>query len=189
VQVLGGYGFCSEFVLQQYYRDIRIMAIYEGTTGIQSLDLLGRKVIGQNGKALKVFTKEIQATIEAASNFDDLKPYGDVLIEKLQVNQKILGFLVPFAMKGNHERFLSDATLYMEFFSTVVIAWQWLKMAVTAKQALVMGSQQFSDDFYESKIHTMQFFFKYEMPKTLGLAQSLMDDQVLTVLKEKEILV
>ncbi|MFK7905540.1 MAG: acyl-CoA dehydrogenase family protein, partial [Chitinophagales bacterium] len=97
VQVLGGYGFCSEFVLQQYYRDIRIMAIYEGTTGIQSLDLLGRKVVGQNGKGLKVFSKEIQATIEAASNFDDLKPYGDVLIEKLQVNQKILGFLVPFA--------------------------------------------------------------------------------------------
>ncbi len=189
LQVLGGYGFCSEFVLQQYYRDIRIMAIYEGTTGIQSLDLLGRKVIGQNGKALKVFSKEIQETIEAASNFDSLKPYADVLTEKLQVNQQILGFLVPFAMKGDHERFLSDATLYMEFFSTIVIAWQWLKMAVTAKQTLVMGSKQFSDDFYESKIHTMQFYFKYEMPKTLGLAQSLMDDQVLTVMKEKEMLV
>ena len=189
VQILGGYGFCSEFVLQQYLRDIRIMSLYEGTTGIQSLDLLGRKVTFQNGKAVKLLTKEMQQTIEAATTFDDLKPYAESLVNKLKLNQKVLGFLIPFALKGNHERFLSDATLYMDFFGTIVLAWQWLKMAVVAKRALVMGNAEYSNEFYESKIHTMQFFFKYEMPKTLGLAESMMDENVLTIIKEKEILV
>lgn len=189
LQILGGYGFCSEFVLQQYYRDIRIMSLYEGTTGIQSLDLLGRKVTFQNGKAVRLLSKEMQQTIEAATTFDDLKPYAQVLGDKMKLNQKVLSYLIPFAMKGDHERFLSDATLYMDFFGTIVIAWQWLKMAVEAKQAMVMGNGTYSNEFYEGKIHTMQFFFKYEMPKTLGLAQSMMDDQVLTIIKEKEILV
>eukprot|EP00095_Tigriopus_kingsejongensis_P006379 maker-scaffold772_size99869-snap-gene-0.3 protein:Tk06379 transcript:maker-scaffold772_size99869-snap-gene-0.3-mRNA-1 annotation:"hypothetical protein" len=66
VQILGGYGYCSEFILQQYLRDIRIMAIYEGTTGIQSLDLLGRKVVMKNGEAMRLLTMEVIATIAAA---------------------------------------------------------------------------------------------------------------------------
>ncbi len=189
LQILGGYGFCSEFVLQQYYRDIRIMSLYEGTTGIQSMDLLGRKVTFQNGKAVRLLAKEMQQTIEAATTFDDLKPYAQVLVDKMKLNQKVLSYLIPFAVKGDHERFLSDATLYMDFFGTIVIAWQWLKMAVEAKQTMVVGNGAYSNEFYEGKIHTMQFFFKYEMPKTLGLAQSMMDDQVLTIIKEKEILV
>ena len=66
LQILGGYGFCLDFPLQQYYRDIRIMALYEGTTGIQSLDLLGRKATAQNGKALMLLMGEIQQTIQDA---------------------------------------------------------------------------------------------------------------------------
>lgn len=188
LQVLGGYGFCSEFVLQQYYRDIRIMAIYEGTTGIQSLDLLGRKTTMKNGKAVQLLGAEIQKTIEAANTYDELKPYAKTLGGKLGEMQEILMHLMPFAMQGDYERFLSDATAYMEYAGTIVIGWQWLQMAVAAKQALVTGKLTYGEQFYESKIHTMKFFFKYEMPKTLRCKDILLSSEVLTIVKEKELI-
>ncbi len=187
LQVLGGYGFCTDFILQQYHRDIRIFPIYEGTTGIQSQDLLGRKLLMENGKALELLTGEIMQTIQNASKYDDLKKYAGKLGEKLQLAQKVIGFLVGFAQKGNYERFLSDATPFMEFFSTITMAWVWLDMAAHAKNTLVTGQKTYSEDFYESKIHAMKFFFKYELPKTNGLAEILMDEEVLTILDEKEV--
>lgn len=188
LQVLGGAGFCSEFILQQYYRDIRIMSIYEGTTGIQSLDLLGRKSTIKNGRALQLVAKEIQSAIEAAMTYDELKPYATTLGVKLKELQDIMMHLVSFAMKGDYERFLSDATLFMEYASTVTVAWHWLEMATKAKQALVTSQLKHSMEFYESKIHTMKFYFKYELPKTAGLKESLLSSEVLTIMKEKELI-
>ena len=188
LQVLGGYGFCSDFILQQYYRDIRIMAIYEGTTGIQSLDLLGRKITMDNGKAVQLLAEEMKLTIEQAMAFDELKPYARQLGEKIQLSQKVLNYLLSFAGKGEYERFLSDANIFMDFFSTLVVGWLWLDMAVVAKRALVSGSKTFTTEFYESKIHTMKFFFKYELPRMEGLAPTLMSEEVLTILEERELI-
>jgi len=188
LQVLGGYGFCTDFILQQYYRDIRIFPIYEGTTGIQSQDLLGRKLLMENGKALTLLTSEIMQTIQNVSKYDDLKGYAAKLGEKLQLAQKVIGFLVGFAQKGDYQRFLSDATPFMEFFGNITMAWIWLDMALHAKNSMVTGQKKYTDDFYESKIHSMKFFFKYELPKTNGLAEILLDEEVLTISGEKEIL-
>lgn len=189
VQVLGGYGFCSDYILQQYYRDIRIFPIYEGTTGIQSIDLLGRKITMKGGKALQLLAAEMMETIKAAQNHDDLKPYAKALGEKLQLSKQVLDFLLAFTQRGAFERYLSDATIFMDFFGTIVIGWQWLKMATQAKQALVTGQLNYPASFYESKIHTMQFYFKYEMSRVNGLADTLMDEQVLTIPSEKEIFI
>lgn len=189
LQVLGGYGFCTDFTLQQYYRDIRISALYEGTTGIQSQDLLGRKVLMQNGKGLELLSAEIVKTIIAANNNKDLKSYADVLGEKLKLSQKVLGKLMPFAMKGNYERYLADANLFMEFMSTVVLGWLWLEMAVDAKKELANNDRKYSETFYESKIHTMKFYFKYEVPKTNTLAESLLSDEVVTIKNDKEYII
>ena len=188
LQILGGYGFTSEFILQQYYRDIRIMSLYEGTTGIQSLDLLGRKIPMRGGEALKMLAKEIQAHIEEASTYEELAPYGKVLGKQLALNQKVLEHLIPIAMQGDHERYLADATLFMELFGTIVIAWQWLKIALSAKKSLLSGDKRYTPEFYESKIHTMKFYFKYEVPKTSGLAETLMNDEMLTIVQEKELI-
>ncbi len=187
LQVLGGYGFCTDFILQQYHRDIRIFSIYEGTTGIQSQDLLGRKLLMGDGKALQLLTAEVMETIQNASKYDDLKKYADKLGEKLQLAQKVIGFLIGFAQKGNYERFLSDATPFMEFFSTITIGWVWLDLATHAKKCLLTGEKKYSEDFYESKIHAMKFFFKYELPKTNALAEILTNEEVLTIAKEKEV--
>ncbi len=189
LQVLGGYGFCTDFSLQQYYRDIRISSLYEGTTGIQSQDLLARKVTLQNGKALALLVDEMMRTISLASNYDELKPYADELSSSLQLSQKILQKLMPFAMKGNYERYLSDANLFMEYMSIVVLSWLWLEMAVKSKEKITTDDLKYSKIFYESKIHTMKFYFKYELPKTLSLAESLMSDEVLTIKEDTEYIV
>jgi len=188
LQVLGGYGYCSDFVLQQHLRDIRIMAIYEGTTGIQSLDLLGRKVMMKEGKALELLVEEMKETIGAAATYDDLKPYAQQLGAYLKEAKSMIDFLVPFAMKGQFERFLSDATLFMEYMGTLVIAWQWLKMGTAARQALLTGNTPCGADFYESKIHCMKFFFKYELLKISGLAKIITHPEVLTLLEEKDVI-
>ena len=188
LQVLGGYGFTEDFPLEQYYRDIRITPIYEGTTGIQSQDLLGRKMTMKGGKAAQLLFAEMSATIAEANTHDDLKPYAASLKAELGRLQEVTMSLMQYAMKGDTERFLMDATLYMEMASIIVIAWQWLKQGVVAKQAMLTQNPEGSElDFYESKIHTLKYFFHYEVPKTLGLAVRLKDTEVLTIMTEKEL--
>jgi alkylation response protein AidB-like acyl-CoA dehydrogenase len=187
VQILGGYGFCLDFMPQQYYRDIRIISIYEGTTGIQSLDLLGRKITMKNGKALQLLAAEIQETVANANAHEDLQQYANTLLENLGLTQKVIGFLMPHAMKGNYERFLADATIFMDFFSTIVIGWQWLKTATSAKELLTSGSGNQLNSFYEGKIHTMKFYYTYEMMKTKSLAKIIMNDEQLTITATKDL--
>lgn len=185
LQILGGYGFCNDFILQQYYRDIRIMSLYEGTTGIQSLDLLGRKVTMENGAALQLLMKHINIAMQEANTFDELKPYTKQLAVSLEKIQQVLSRLIPMAMGGDHERYLADATIFMEMASTVVIAYQWIKMATTAKKALVMGNGSFDTGFYEAKIHTMKYFFKYELPRANSCFETLMSEEELTILQDQ----
>jgi len=189
LQIFGGYGFCTDFPLEQYYRDIRIMSLYEGTTGIQSLDLLGRKVTMKNGQAMKNLTIEIIDAVNTASTFDELKPYADKLKEASKTLEETLMHLLQFAMKGDHERYISDATIFMEMMSNVAIAWQWLVMATKAKELLVTGNMTFETSFYENKIHTMKFYYKYELPKISSSKETLMHSDSLTILESnKEVL-
>ncbi|GHB69632.1 acyl-CoA dehydrogenase [Persicitalea jodogahamensis] len=188
LQVLGGYGFTEDFPLEQMYRDIRITTIYEGTTGIQSQDLLGRKMTIQGGKAPRLLFAEIDKTITEANTHETLQPYAKMLGEEIQRLQKVTSTLLPFAQQGDYERFLMDATLYMELFGLVTVAWQWLKQGIVAQNALSDNSPGESNtDFYEGKIQTMKYYFHYEVPKTLGLAKRLQDPEVLTIVKEREV--
>ncbi len=189
LQILGGYGFCSDFILQQYYRDIRISAIYEGTTGIQSQDLLGRKMTMGNGEGAQLLMAEMMQTIEAAAQIDALKAYANTLGKKLELTQEILTSLMPHAMKGDYERFLADASIFMEFFSLIIIGWTWLEIGVDAKRSLMMGNSNYAAEFYESKLETLEYFYAYEMPKTAGQAEILMHPSTVTIKKEKEYIV
>lgn len=186
LQVLGGYGFCTDFILQQYYRDIRIMSLYEGTTGIQSLDLLGRKITMENGKALQLLMAKIMDTLKEANTYDEFRPYTSQLESRLGDVQKVLGRLIPMAMAGDYESFLADATVFMDMASTVVVAYQWLKMANAAKKALATGKGSFDHAFYESKIHTMKYYFKYELPRVNACMETLMNPEELTILEDSK---
>jgi len=190
LQVLGGYGFTMDFDLQQYYRDIRIMSIYEGTSGIQSLDLLGRKIPMQNGKAFQFLADEIAQTIIAAKGFDELIPYSDKLTLAMETYKITLNHLQQFAKQGEIEKYLADATLFMELSGIITIAWQWLKQATIAQKALKTGeTTNQSIAFYESKIATMKFFFKYELPKYMSISSTLMNPEIVTIKTDKEMLI
>lgn len=189
LQVLGGYGFTMDFDLQQYYRDIRIMSIYEGTTGIQSLDLLGRKIPMQNGKAFQLLLSEMEQSILNANEYSLLKSYADKLSTAIQTYKSTLHHLQQYALKGEVEKYLADANLFMEFSGIITLGWQWLKMATVAQQAIITGdtnSQTLA--FYESKIETMKFYFKYEFPKLDALCSTLMNNEMITIKREKEVL-
>lgn len=87
LQCLGGYGFCDEFPLEQFYRDIRIHPIHEGSTGIQGLDLLGRKVVMHDSKAFMLFLEEVCSTISLACEIPDLKPYAEKLQREIKIGR------------------------------------------------------------------------------------------------------
>lgn len=188
LQTFGGYGFTEDFPVEQLYRDIRITPIYEGTTGIQAQDLLGRKMTMKGGKAPQLLFAELSNTIREASAYDELKPYATMLTAELKRTQEVVMSLMPHAMNGDTERYLADATLFLELFGIVVVAWQWLKQAVVAQQALLTQNPQGDEQlFYEGKLHTMKFYFHYEVPKTLGLATRLKDTEVLTIVSTREL--
>lgn len=185
VQTLGGYGFTMDFPVQQHYRDLKIMSIYEGTTGIQSLDLLGRKVNMEKGKALAALLTAMKNTIDAAQSAE-LASYAKKLGEEITRIQAVLAHVAKYAA-ADVDRFLSDATVFMEQVSYVVIGWQWLKMAVVAEAKLKSGDLGTTPKaFFEGKLHTMKFFFRYELPHAEACARTMMDEEYLTNLKTFE---
>ncbi len=181
LQILGGYGYCQEFPMEQYFRDIRIHTIHEGTTGIQGMDLLGRKVIMKNGEAMRLYFAEVETAIQEAGKSEELKTYADRLKAAMEQLQNVTLFRVQFALKGEVEEFLADATLYLELFGIIAVAWQWLLQGIAAQKGLNRGSSDLENSFYKGKLHTMKYFFHYELPKIRGLASRLMEADGLTV--------
>jgi butyryl-CoA dehydrogenase len=110
LQILGGYGYCDEFPLEQFYRDARIHPIHEGTTGIQGITLLGRNVTMKNGAALKLFLAEVQGTIKKAEEIGELKPYAQELKSALDRLTKVTLHLIGLAQSKGPEVFLADST-------------------------------------------------------------------------------
>jgi butyryl-CoA dehydrogenase len=186
LQVLGGYGYTEDFPLEQMARDVRIMSIYEGTTGIHGLTLLGRGIPANNGAALQTLGKLVYADIAVAKGHESIAKYAGMLEKELENLTKVTMHKLGFAMKGEIEVFLADSTLYMELFGLITVAWQWLKQGHVAAAALAKGGLSAEDEaFYKDKIHTMKFFYHYEVPKALGLSTRLMDEEVLTIFDHK----
>jgi len=181
LQCLGGSGYCDDYPMEQYYRDCRIHPIHEGTTGIQGMDLLGRKVIMKNGQAFLLYIDEVQAAITAARELKALERFADALNASLTTLQEVTRHLTTLAMQQGPEAFLADATLYLELFGIVTIGWQWLLQGIAVQKALSKGAGKKDLNFYEGKMFTLRYFFAYELPKTLGLAKRLMDADALTV--------
>ena len=181
LQCLGGSGYCDDYPLEQYYRDCRIHPIHEGTTGIQGMDLLGRKVVMKNGQAFLLYVNELRDTIAAAKEIRDLEKHAGALNEALVQLEDVTRHLLSIAQQQGPEAFLADATLYLEFFGIVTIAWQWLQQGIAAQKALNNGARKKDLSFYEGKMFTLRYFFGYELPKTLGLVKRLTNEDRPTV--------
>ncbi|MFZ5569225.1 MAG: acyl-CoA dehydrogenase [Thermodesulfobacteriota bacterium] len=181
LQCFGGYGYCDDFPLEQYYRDVRIHPIHEGTTAIQGMDLLGRKVAMKDGKAFLLLADEVNRTISAARKNENLNGLAGCLQDAMERLQAVTLTLGQKAQKEGVEAFLADATLYLEMFGIITIAWQWLKQALVAESALSRKCSEGEMRFYQGKSFTCRYFFGYELPKILGLAARLTGDDNVTV--------
>lgn len=178
IQILGGAGYTTDFPVEQYYREARIHPIHEGTTGIHGLDLLGRKAIMKEGKALQLFGREIATTIFQAKEIKGLKPYAEKLEKYLGKAQQTTLHLISKAGK-NTDEFLADASLYLEYTGNLTIAWQWLKQAITAHVQLNKGTSE--TEFYQGKIMCLRYFFEYELVKMEALGKRLLSSDMPTL--------
>ncbi|MCF6390394.1 acyl-CoA dehydrogenase [Mycobacterium sp. MBM] len=151
IQVHGGYGYTREYDVEQHYRDNRLNPIHEGTHGIQSLDLLGRKVTQDGGASLAALSERIGATVARAGD--------DPLGIQLEASwQRLLSVTAAMFASGDTAAAMANSAIYLEAFGHIVIAWIWLE------QYLATDGQ--AGDFYEGKRRAAQFFFRYELPKT-----------------------
>jgi alkylation response protein AidB-like acyl-CoA dehydrogenase len=163
VQVYGGHGFIKEWGMEQIVRDNRISQLYEGTTGIQALDLLGRKVLMSQGEALKQFTKIVHKFCKAQEGNDELKP----MVEKLGALNKEWGEVtMQIGMKAMQDREeVGGASVdYLMYSGYVTLAYYWLLMASVAQEKIAAGADDV--EFYKTKIKTAQFYFARILPRT-----------------------
>jgi butyryl-CoA dehydrogenase len=180
VQVLGGAGYTTDFTVEQFYREARIHPIHEGTTAIHGIDLLGRKITIHNGKSTQIFFEEVNKTMAEASNQASLQPFVEKLQRSLSKAQQATGYLLGLAGKGETEKFLADATLYLEMFGIITIAWQWLNQGIVAQQKL-NDAHEADQNFYQGKLATMRYFYEYELVKVDSLVKRLQSTDNVTI--------
>jgi hypothetical protein len=163
VQVYGGHGFIREWGMEQIVRDTRIACLYEGTTEIQSLDLLGRKVLQSQGAMLKQFTKIVHKFCEANK---DNAAQAEFVAPLAALNQQWADLTMKIGMKAmqNPDEVGAAAVDYMYFSGYVTLAYLWARMAQIAQEKLAAGTSE--DAFYKAKVQTAQFYFKKILPRT-----------------------
>ncbi|HSX94646.1 MAG TPA: acyl-CoA dehydrogenase [Hydrogenophaga sp.] len=155
IQVHGGYGYTRDFPVEQYWRDNRLNMIHEGTHGIQAMDLLGRKVLMENGRGLQLLAQRINATIEPAMHVPELAVHGNALGQALAQ----VGAATKAAWaSGDPAEALANAVPYLQAFGHTVLAWIWLDVALAAHAAPESAART-------GRLGAMRFFFHYELPK------------------------
>ena len=164
IQVLGGYGYTRDYPVERHYRDNRLNHIHEGALGIQGLDLLGRKVRASGGRALDLLLARIGATLAEA---DPLPFFAEEVVALTQALDALRAATNAAAACHDPEQALANATLYLDGFGHVVVAWLWLRQALVAKAALDMVSAASARDFYDGKLAACRYFFRYELPSVL----------------------
>ena len=175
IQVLGGSGYVNEHPVEMMYRDNRLNPIHEGTTGIQSLDLLARKV-PQNGLAgYLACIAEMEATISIAQEMPELNGFADELQGAIVTLKQVTEFLLGSMMEKNIDLVLANSVKYLDLFGNVVIAWIWLKQGIVAANALAAKPHAADENFYRGKLQAMRYFFRFELPEIQPWARLLLD--------------
>ncbi|MDG1944565.1 MAG: acyl-CoA dehydrogenase C-terminal domain-containing protein [Halioglobus sp.] len=170
VQVFGGHGFIREWGMEQIVRDARIATLYEGTTGIQALDLIGRKVLGSGGKLLVGFTDIISAFCDAYSGTEHaefVEPLRAAKDEWTEVSMKI-----GEAAMGDANEAGAAAVDYIMYSGYITLAYFWARMAVVAQEKIAASDEDVS--FYQAKILTARFYFERLLPRTESLKVTML---------------
>ncbi|AOE65829.1 acyl-CoA dehydrogenase [Pseudomonas fluorescens] len=163
IQILGGHGYTREYPVEQYYRDNRLNPIHEGTHGIQSLDLLGRKLAQNGGAGLKQLIRLIAETGARAQKYPSLTALREPLEHLVARLQSVtIGLLTDLA-QGKVNSSLANSALYLKVFGHTVIGWRWLEQAIRAEEGLAKGNAA-DVDFYKGKLQAARYFLTWEVP-------------------------
>jgi alkylation response protein AidB-like acyl-CoA dehydrogenase len=166
LQVFGGHGYIKEWGMEQFVRDARINMIYEGTNTIQALDLLGRKVLGDNGARLKKFGRLIAQFIEEEGTNEAMQEFVNPLAD---LGDKVTKLTTELGMKamGNPDEVGAAAVDYLRVCGHLVFGYFWARMAKVA-----LDKQNDGDPFYTAKLATARFYFAKLLPETAGLIRT-----------------
>jgi len=167
VQIFGGHGFIKEWGMEQLMRDTKISCLYEGTTGIQALDLLARKILGSKGELLQSFMADVSVFCKDNADNQSMTEYVNTLHSYFEQWQNITAAVGKKAMNNVDE--IGGASVdYLMFAGYVTLAYFWAKMASVAQSKL----KESDDDkaFYQAKIQTATFYFKRILPRAQGHA-------------------
>ena len=170
LQCFGGHGYVSEWGVEQNVRDARIGMLYEGTTGIQALDLLGRKVLGTRGKALVPVTSFILDFCKQARSRKEIRPYLKTLM-RLTKQWKSLTRKIGFATMRNRDAVGAASVDYIMFSGYVLLGVVWAASARVAYRRLEQGTSE--EAFYRAKIQTAEFYFAKILPRTTSLLETM----------------
>ncbi|WP_165857169.1 acyl-CoA dehydrogenase C-terminal domain-containing protein [Marinobacter sp. JSM 1782161] len=173
MQVFGGHGYISEHGMEQIVRDTRIATLYEGTTGIQALDLLGRKVmLMTQGGAVREFTLRVSNFARKHVTNKALRPYAWELL-KLAAQWNLLTVRLMLAARKDRDVISAAAHDFLMFSGYVTMAYMWARMAVVAHERLEKGGEE-SEDFYRAKLATAEFYYDRLLPRAQAHATSML---------------
>lgn len=165
IQVLAGAGYTRDYPVEQCYRDNRLNPIHEGTHGIQSLDLLGRKLWLHNGKGQQLLLQKIQLTLTSAKGKESLSGMVSEYQRYLDLFVKTTMMLGGALQKGEVEKGLANSAVYLDMMGKMIVAWLWLEMADKAIESF-SGSDTAEDKmFMAGKLQAAQYFIRWELPK------------------------
>jgi butyryl-CoA dehydrogenase len=169
IQVHGGAGYTRDFPVERLWRENRINAIHEGTNGIQAMDLLGRKLLADGGKAFALLSARVQHTLDAAGKDAELAPLAESLAWRWAAFSPAIRAAGQTAA-GDMELALANAYLLLDAMGHAVVAWLWLDQALVARAQLSAGASR--SHFLRGKLAAAHYFINWELPsKDAGLAQ------------------
>lgn len=163
IQILGGHGYTREYPVEQYYRDNRLNPIHEGTHGIQSLDLLARKLTQNKGAGLRQLNGLIESCIQRAGEHPSLQELRAPLEQLMSALQTTTTALLTDLGSGKINETLANSALYMKVFGHAVIGWRWLEQAIRAEEGLTRGNAA-DQAFYRGKLQAARYFLTWEVP-------------------------
>lgn len=169
-QVFGGHGYIEEWGMSQFVRDARIAQIYEGTNGVQAMDLCGRKLAQKGGAAIQAYFKAVGDDIAAAKDDDDLGAMAEALEKALSQQQAATMWFMQNAMQ-NPNHLGAGAHHYMHIMGIVTLGWMWLRMAKVAQSALANATDDKA--FYEAKLATARYYMDRFLPDVGALRRKL----------------
>jgi len=173
IQAHGGYGYCTEYGVEQFVRDTQIAMIYEGTNGIQAIDFVMRKILKDGGKSLGHLTQEIVAAVQALDE-SKFKKEKELFNKVLMSAQGIMQQLSGYAKKNQFNLILKNCTDFLQFAAQLIVGWRLLESAVLADKKL---SQSTGDEqkFYSSKITDFRTYCAYYLIHNLSIAKTITD--------------